>query len=212
MIARLFSQHPGHCASGQAAEASKAATAMALGVTGECPGASSYGGWNAVGPTIWNPAIYENPFFSTSAGSTRCQNVVFQMASTVRPDINYLNSLTDSKLGLAGSPSCTSSAQRTLPSPLQQAFGPSGGSSGGMSHQVLNLLSMPDRNFMDGFTCHASVQPGMLRVWMKILQQGPSSAKFRIIALPPGYDAGELLLVMHCAMTVCCQAVSRHQV
>ena len=131
------------------------------------------------------------------AGSTRCQNVVFQMATSVRPDINYLSSLTDSALGAAvSSSSASSSALRSLPSPIQQAIGPSGG---GAARQTLNLLSMPDRNFMDGFTCHASVQPGMLRVWMKILQQGPSSAKFRIIALPPGYDAGELV-VMLCAM------------
>eukprot|EP00798_Chlamydomonas_sp_ICE-L_P027709 gene27709-7353_t len=53
--------------------------------------------------------------------------------------------------------------------------------SGKTSSQV---LKMPDRNFMDRFTCHAAVQPGMLRVWQKILQQGPSNVKLRVVRLP----------------------------
>jgi hypothetical protein len=34
----------------------------------------------------------------------------------------------------------------------------------------------------------------MLRVWMKILQQGPSSAKLNVIPLPSNYESGEVAL------------------
>ncbi|GAX83351.1 hypothetical protein CEUSTIGMA_g10776.t1 [Chlamydomonas eustigma] len=129
--------HPQSKSSWHAAEASKAATAMALGIT----------------------------------GSTRCQNVIFQVVSSMKPEIDCLKSLTDGQS-------------------LSQSGSASGSSGNGPSRQVLNLSSMPDRNFMDGFTCHASVQPGILRVWMKILQHGPSSAKLRVLALPSWCQSG----------------------
>lgn len=37
---------------------------------------------------------------------------------------------------------------------------------------------------MDRFTCHAAMQPGVFRVWLKILQQGPSNVKLRVRAIP----------------------------
>ena len=55
MIAPPYLQHPDPCASGQAAEASKAATAMALGVTGERSDARSQDRWNVAGSAFGNP-------------------------------------------------------------------------------------------------------------------------------------------------------------
>ncbi|GFH18922.1 uncharacterized protein HaLaN_15798, partial [Haematococcus lacustris] len=46
------------------------------------------------------------------------------------------------------------------------------------------VLQLPDGNFMDRFTCHTALQPGVFRVWLKILQQGPSNVKLRVKALP----------------------------
>ncbi len=43
---------------------------------------------------------------------------------------------------------------------------------------------MPDGNFMDRFTVHAALQPGVFRVWLRILQQGPSNVKLRVKPLP----------------------------
>ena len=77
---------------------------------------------------ILKPLRHHTNFWSPphSSGSTRCQNVVFQVVTSVRPEINYLASLVDSA--------------------------PSKGS----SQQVLNLLSMPDRSFMvrSSHACH----------------------------------------------------------
>ena len=150
------------------------------------------------------------------------------MVTSVSKDINYLASLSDSACGAPSSSSTSASGAQLqqISSSLSSSGLHSGGGSqsnplaSSSSRQVLNLklnlLSMPDRNFMDGFTCHASVQPGMLQVnnlvivkqqdpsrtnwqpittshpqvWMKILQQGPSSAKLRMIPLPAEYNAG----------------------
>ncbi len=39
---------------------------------------------------------------------------------------------------------------------------------------------MPDGNFMDRFMCHAALQPGVFRVWLRILLQGPTTVKLRV--------------------------------
>ncbi|GFH15276.1 uncharacterized protein HaLaN_11473 [Haematococcus lacustris] len=42
-----------------------------------------------------------------------------------------------------------------------------------MNHGTnMQVLQLPDGNFMDRFTCHTALQPGVFRVWLKILQQG----------------------------------------
>ncbi|KAJ9505617.1 hypothetical protein QJQ45_010846 [Haematococcus lacustris] len=145
--------HPDSHTSQQAAEAVKAATAMALSVEGR---------------------------HST-------QKVVMQMPNELTVN-DYMKSFTRTVSTACPrlptlSASVASSVQLAADSAaMQQAAAcPRILPSHGTNMQVLQL---PDGNFMDRFTCHTALQPGVFRVWLKILQQGPSNVKLRVKALP----------------------------
>ncbi|KAJ9533047.1 hypothetical protein QJQ45_018139 [Haematococcus lacustris] len=152
--------HPDSHTSQQAAEAVKAATAMALSVEGR----HSTQKVVMQMPNELTVNDYMKSFTRTvSTACPRLPTLSASVASSAAGSAASMQLAADS-FAMQQAAACP----RILPSH-------------GTNMQVLQL---PDGNFMDRFTCHTALQPGVFRVWLKILQQGPSNVKLRVKALP----------------------------